>query len=172
MRKGLKICQKMECWFIVLAFGVMVLAAFIQVFNRNITQISSLTGLEELSKYCMIYMVLLGTELGLRDGTQIAVTALVDRAKGLVKKVLLIVAKSIVVVFSAVMCYQGFTLVQQQIVSGQKSPGLQIPMSVPYGALVISFGVITLVQGITVVLMIKNVKEPKCVVQETQGGEN
>lgn len=49
----------------VLTFVVMTLSAFLQVCNRNITKIP-VTGFEELSKYCMIYMVLLGT----RDGTQ------------------------------------------------------------------------------------------------------
>ena len=35
----------------------------------------------------MAYMVLLGTELGLRDGTQIAIKGVVDKLKGKVKKV-------------------------------------------------------------------------------------
>lgn len=177
MKKGLQICQRMEDWIMVLTFAVMVIAAFVQVFNRNITQISSLTGMEEISKYCMIYMVLLGTELGLRDGTQIAVTAVVDKTKGMVRKILRIISKLIVVIFSGTMCYQGYGMVMQQVASGQKSPALQLPMSIPYAALVISFGIITIVQGVTAIVMIKNIgieegeTEGIDVSDETTGGE-
>ena len=78
--KKINYLQKAEDVIIVLTFVVMTLSAFLQVCNRNITKIP-VTGFEELSKYCMIYMVLLGTEMGLRDGTQIAVTALQDKLK-------------------------------------------------------------------------------------------
>lgn len=46
----------------------------------------------------MIYMVLIGTEIGLRDGTQVAVTALVDKLHGRGKSLIQIISKAIVVV--------------------------------------------------------------------------
>lgn len=58
--KKINYLQKAEDVIIVLTFVVMTLSAFLQVCNRNITKIP-VTGFEELSKYCMIYMVLLGT---------------------------------------------------------------------------------------------------------------
>ena len=63
------------------AFMVMVAASFAQVVNRNIFKLP-ISWFDEASVYCMVYMVLLGTEVGLRDGTQVAVTAVVDRLKG------------------------------------------------------------------------------------------
>lgn len=77
--------QKIEDAIMVITFSIMVIVCFAQVVNRNIFQIP-FSGFEEMSKYCMVYMVLLGTELGLRDGTQIAVTAVVDGMKGIMKK--------------------------------------------------------------------------------------
>lgn len=41
----------------------------------------------------MIYMTLLGTEIGLRDGSQIAVTALVNKFKGVSKLFIQIISK-------------------------------------------------------------------------------
>lgn len=41
-----------------------------------------------------------------------------------------------------------------QIKTGQTSPGLKLPMSIPYAALTISFGIISLVQGATLLAMI------------------
>lgn len=132
---------------------IMVVSCFAQVVNRNIFKVP-VSGFEEAAKYSMVYMVLLGTEMGLRDGTQISVTAVVDMLKGPAKKIVMIISKGIVVLVSAALFYQSIGLVQRQIISGQTSPGLQIPMSIPYFALVLSFGIITLVQGVTLIMMI------------------
>lgn len=155
MKNFISWCQKIENFILVITFIIMVFACFVQVLNRNIFKIP-VSGFEEASKYCMIYMVLIGTELGLRDGTQISVTAVVDKFNGIGKKILQIVAKTILVSFSGVVFYHSIGLVQQQIKTGQKSPGLQIPMSIPYAALVISFAIITVVQGAILLQMIKN----------------
>jgi TRAP-type C4-dicarboxylate transport system permease small subunit len=165
MKKFLSWCQKLDNFVLVITFSVMVLASFAQVVNRNIFKLP-ISGLEEVSKYCMIYMVLLGTELGLRDGTQISVTAIVDKLKGFPKKIIQIISKLILVVFSAAVFYKSVELVQQQITSGQTSPGLQLPMSIPYCALLISFGIITLVQGVLLLNMIKNFNKPDMPEQE------
>lgn len=144
--------QKTEDVIIVITFVIMTISAFLQVCNRNITKIP-VTGFEELSKYCMIYMVLLGTELGLRDGTQIAVTALPDKLKGRSRLAVLMIAKAILVIFAADMFYHSITLCQMQLRSGQTSPGLGVPMVVPYFALLLSFGIITIVQFIETLKM-------------------
>ncbi|WP_302821260.1 TRAP transporter small permease [Fusobacterium ulcerans] len=161
--------QKVEDIIMVATFIVMVVSCFVQVINRNIFKIP-ISGFEEAAKYSMVYMVLLGTEMGLRDGTQISVTAVVDMLKGPVKKIVMIISKGIVVLVSASLFYHSIGLVQRQIVSGQISPGLQIPMSIPYFALVLSFGIITLVQGVTLIMMINGkikIEDNK----ETEGGE-
>ena len=145
--------QKIEDMIMVVTFVIMVVSCFAQVVNRNIFKVP-VSGFEEAAKYSMVYMVLLGTEMGLRDGTQISVTAVVDMLKGPVKKIVMIISKAIVVLVSAALFYHSIGLVQRQIISGQTSPGLQIPMSIPYFALVLSFGIITLVQGITLIMMI------------------
>ena len=148
--KKINYLQKAEDVIIVLTFVVMTLSAFLQVCNRNITKIP-VTGFEELSKYCMIYMVLLGTEMGLRDGTQIAVTALQDKLKGRARLFILILIKAILIVFAAVMFYQSIALCQIQLKSGQTSPGLMV---VPYFALLLAFGIIAIVQLIGAAAMV------------------
>ena len=155
MKKTLNTFQKIEDIIMVVTFAIMVAAAFIQVVNRNITKIP-VTGFEEAAKYCMVYMVLLGTEKGLRDGTQISVTALVDKLKGKAKLVLQMISKALVIIFAAIMTKESIALFQMQIKSGQKSPGLGLPMTVPYFALVLSFAIITLVQLGMLVAMFKD----------------
>lgn len=125
----------------------MIIASFGQVVNRNFLQLP-ITWFDEASIYCMIYMVLIGTEVGLRDGTQIAVNGIVDRFSGKTKLGIQLVAKVIVIIFAAVVFMGGLKLMDIQIRTGQVSAALGIPMTIPYGAMVVSFGMITLVQAV------------------------
>jgi len=101
-------------------------------------------------------MVLIGTEIGLRDGTQISVTAVVDKLHGKKKLAVQIIAKTIVVVFSCVLALSTVKLLKMQLLSGQTSSAMGIPMFIPYMALTLSFGIITLVQGVTLIGMLKD----------------
>ena len=157
MKKVLHALQSLEKWIIVIAFVIMAVAIFCQVVNRNIFKIP-VSGFEEAAKYSMAYMVLLGTELGLRDGTQIAIKGVVDKLKGKVKKVIVIISQIIVVAFAAIMTKASFAMVAA---IGQTSPGLGIPMSVPYFSLVLGFGLIAVVQAGELVSMIVHFNKPE-----------
>lgn len=160
MKKVLHALQSLEKWIIVIAFVIMVVAIFCQVVNRNIFKIP-VSGFEEAAKYSMAYMVLLGTELGLRDGTQIAIKGVVDKLKGKVKKVIVIISQIIVVAFAAIMTKASFAMVLKQAAIVQTSPGLGIPMSVPYFSLVLGFGLIAVVQAGELVSMIVHFNKPE-----------
>ena len=146
MKKTLQFLQALEKWIIVIAFAIMVIACFIQVVNRNIFRIP-VSGFEEAAKYSMVYMVLLGTELGLRDGTQISIQGVVEKLPLKARKIIRVLARIIVIVFAAVMTKSGWAMVMKQAKIGQTSPGLGIPMYIPYFALVLGFGLITIVQS-------------------------
>ena len=81
MKKILSKLQKIEDFILFLTFVIMILGAFAQVLNRNIFKFG-ISWLEEISRYCMVYMALLATEAGLRDGSQISLTVLTDRLGG------------------------------------------------------------------------------------------
>ncbi len=153
MKKILNGLTKAENFIMIVTFIVMVCASFAQVVNRNFIKLS-IGWFDELAIYCMMYMVLIGTEMGLRDGTQIAVTAVVDKFKGIPKRVIEIIAKVIVVLFSFMVFMGAVQLAGIQVRTGQISAALRIPMVIPYASLVISFGMITLVQLVTVITMI------------------
>ena len=160
MKKTLRMLQHLENAVLIVTFVVMVVAIFMQVVNRNIFKIP-VSGFEEAAKYCMVYMVMLGTELGLRDGSQIAVTGVIDKFHGKTHKVFLMIAKVIVIAFSAIMTSTSFSMVMKQVQTGQKSPGLGIPMTIPYFALLLSFALITIVQLVTLIQMIRNFNKPE-----------
>lgn len=81
MKKALNALTNVEKGIVILTFSLMVICSFLQVINRNFFKLP-IGWFDEASTYCMIYMALIGTELGLRDGTKIAVTAVVDKLKG------------------------------------------------------------------------------------------
>ncbi|MDY3059917.1 MAG: TRAP transporter small permease [Fusobacterium sp.] len=160
MKKILKFLQGIENIIMLVTFAIMVFASFAQVVNRNFFKLP-ITWFEEAAVYSMIYMVLIGTEIGLRDGTQVAVTAVVDKLGGKFRSFIEIISKAIVVIFSATIFYSSMGMLQMQIRTGQTSPALKLPMSIPYAAITVSFGIIAIVQGAVLLLMILNFNKEK-----------
>jgi len=165
MKKVLYYLQKCEDSILIVTFIIMVLASFAQVLNRNIFHLG-ISWFEEISRYCMIYMALLAAEAGLRDGTQISITAVTEKMNKGLKHIVYIISKVIVIAFSSVIFITSFDLLKVQLVSGQTSPGLKIPMVVPYFALPLSFGIIILVQVALLIITIRNSTNKKEIVVE------
>ena len=160
MKKLLNGLTKIENIIMVITFVIMVCTSFAQVVNRNIFKLP-ISWFDEAAVYSMIYMVLIGTEVGLRDGTQIAVTAVVDKLHGKFKTIIQIISKIVIVLFSFGVFIGGLKLMDIQIRTGQISAALKLPMSVPYAAMVISFAMITLVQATSAVAMIVDITKPQ-----------
>lgn len=151
--------QKIEDAIMILAFIIMVVASFAQVVNRNFIH-AGVSWFEELARYCMIYMALLGAEAGLRDGTQLSIVAFTNKFKGKAKQCILIIAKLLTVIFSAIILVTAFELVMNQVNNGQVTPGLGLPMYVPYFALPFAFFIIVAVQGFSLIIMIIDLFKP------------
>lgn len=145
--------QKCENFIIAICFIVMSLAAFAQVVNRNLIG-APISWFDELARYCMVYLTLLATEAGLRDGSQISVTALLDKCSPTLRRILQIIIKLVIIGFSIMIFLSSFKIIETQLNSGQVSAGLGIPMVVPYLALPITFGMITIVQIIILITLI------------------
>lgn len=160
MKKLLNGLTKIENVIMIAAFSIMVICTFVQVVNRNFIKLS-MPWLDEASTYSMIYMALIGTEVGLRDGSQISVTALTDKLHGKTKAAVMILAKIVLLIFSASVLVSSVKLVGQQIATGQTSSALGLSMAIPYSALVISFAMIVLVQGLTTIKMIADFNHPE-----------
>lgn len=168
MKKTLRVLQLAEKWAIVIMFVIMVVASFAQVLNRNIFKIP-VSGFEEAARYAMVYMVLLGTELGLRDGTQISIKGVVNKLPLGPRHLIGILTQCIIIVFSALMTNSGWKMVLKQTRIGQTSPGLGIPMGIPYFALVLGFGLITIIQFVMLLQMIKNFNKEDLVPEKKEG---
>jgi TRAP-type C4-dicarboxylate transport system permease small subunit len=121
--------------------------------NRNITHFG-ISWLEELARYSMVYMALLAAEAGLRDGTQISVTFVIDKVRGVARKIINVLVKLVVIGFSSVVFVNSFPILAAHFRSGQLSAGLRGSMFYPYLALTISFGIIVLVQTVSLIVIL------------------
>ena len=147
IKKLLSYVTKVEYAIMIVAFVAMVTAYFV-----------AMPWTEEVAMYSMIYMALLGTEVGLRDGTQVAVTAIIEKLHGITKKVVSIVEQIVLEIFTAVMLKAGTALFLKQIQTGQTTPVLKIPMSAMYFSLVLTFGLILLIQTVILIEKIIDLK--------------
>lgn len=66
VKKVLQWVTSVEYAVMVIAFVIMVVSYFISVLNRNVIK-ASMPWTEELATYSMVYLALLGMEVGLRD---------------------------------------------------------------------------------------------------------
>ena len=145
-----------EYAIMVVAFAAMVIAYFISVVNRNFIK-TSLAWTEELALYSMVFMALFGTEIGLRDGTQVSITALTSKLKGKVELVVWVITKVILIAFVCLMTKYGYALMVKQMATGQTSPIMKIPMWFIYSSLVISFGMMAFVQTVLLICRLAGV---------------
>ena len=146
--------QRIENAIIAICFIVMTLAAFAQVMNRNFIG-AGISWFDELARYCMVYLTLLATEAGLRDGSQIAITGFTDKCPPVIRRILQLIVKLIIIAFSIAICNTAMDLVHMQLRSGQVSAAMNLPMWIPYISLPIAFGLITLIQALSLLVLLK-----------------
>ena len=156
IKKALSYITNVEYAIMVVTFVAMVIAYFISVVNRNFIKASM--PWTEVAMYSMIYMALLGTEVGLRDGTQVAVTAVIEKLHGVTKKIVSIIEQIILEIFSFVMLKAGLALFSKQLQTGQTTPVLKVPMSVMYFSLVLTFALILVIQAVVLVEKVMDLK--------------
>ncbi|WP_369282876.1 TRAP transporter small permease [Oscillibacter sp. GMB15532] len=153
LKKILGWLDRSERLLMVLAFVIMVATMFGSVLARNVFR-ATVSWLDELARISMVYMVLLGAEAGLRDGTQVRVTAIISKFSGKLRKVLDIIAQVVLIAFTAMVTRGAIINVQTNIARNVTTTSLNWPMAIPYMALVIGFSIMTLVQLGTLAKMV------------------
>ena len=123
--------------------GVMMLviisaAGILQVFTRYILG-NSITGSEELSRYCFIWLGFTGSAVCVQKWSNAHVSILNDALKGKWKNAHSVFLSVMVLICAVVLFYQGIKCVN--IAAHQRSSMLHISMSMVYAAIPVgSFG--------------------------------
>jgi TRAP-type transport system small permease protein len=88
---------------------------------------------EELSRFTMLWVTMLGSAAALRSGSHLSVTALVDTLPPRGINVVLALRDAVVVGAAGLLVWQGFLFARLN--GAQESAALEIPMTIPYAAL-------------------------------------
>lgn len=132
----------------VVAMTVLVL---VQVVLRYVFSVP-LVWVEEMTIFLMIWMAFMGAALGVRRGSHIAMTILVDRLPARVARALFVASTIAIIAFCMVVAWQGVRLALS--VAGQRSAALGLPMTVPY--LIVPLGALLII-----LLACANIVDPR-----------
>ena len=128
-----RIFVKMEKIFVSAIMAVMTIV----IFAATITRYTALTVIpwsEELARYLMIWLGLIGAGSVARDGGHFGVDIVVKAVPEKARKMLYVLQAIIITGFCAYAGWFGVKNVIGQYSMGQKSPAMQIPMYLLYAA--------------------------------------
>lgn len=145
MQKALNGLLLAEKALTVAVFALMTAVSVFQVVNRNILHYP-IGWTEEVARYCQVWLALLGTQIGLRSGGQMAIQVLTGRLKGVPARIVGIAADLIILAFCVIVVVFSLDLMAVQVANGQVSSALKLPMTIPYAAMPFCFTVMSLSQ--------------------------
>ena len=119
--------EKLQTGITVACLIIMALSSFFQVLNRNIFKLP-ISWTEEVSRYSMIWMTMIGTGISVRKGMQMSLNIWGKKLKGIPCMIMDLFSCSMVLLFCGVIMVQVIQLIQNQMASNQLSPALHIPM--------------------------------------------
>lgn len=123
-----------------LLLAVLTGAMAVQVFTRYVMG-ASLSGTEELGRYCFIWMTMLGAGICVASDSHAAVTLLNDQLKGKIRGWHKITVDIMILACAVLLLTQGIKMASMTM--RQLTPTLHIPMSVIYCSLPVgAFGII------------------------------
>jgi len=114
---------------------------FVQVILRYVF-LSPLSWIEELARYLLVWISCFGAAYGVRKGEHIAVMFLNNMFKGYMKSALTILIHILVIILFMVCFIKGIGLSIRQW--NVVTPALQIPRTLPYSGIPISFAIMLL----------------------------
>lgn len=117
-------------WGIMVLAIVMTVVTLLQVFFRYVVY-APFPASEEIARFSMIWMAMLGCAVALRWGRHLGVRALVDRLPaGLYDRYMAPCIHIVMMLFFAVVTLEGWNLADRNVM--QQSPALEISMFYPY----------------------------------------
>ncbi len=94
---------------------------------------------EELLRYCFIWSIMMGSAAGVKRGSHIGVTMMVDKLSGKTRLLVMTFAYCVIIVASGMFCYASMDVVMLQYNLGQILPALGIPFYTSTLALPVGF---------------------------------
>lgn len=125
---------------------------------------------EEVARYLLICIVLLGTGIGVYRGGNIGIEAVVKALPPLPQRIVTIVMNLCCLLLFGEMVRYGWRVVK--IATRQTSPSMQLPMSIPYGVIFIATIIIFMHLTVHLLDLLFVWKKPEAAAADPQPGAN
>jgi TRAP-type transport system small permease protein len=158
MKTVIGIVDRFNHWLfngIAILFGLVTLLTIYQVFARYVLS-SPLVWSEEIIRYSMVWIVLLGTVIALRKGLLVSVEIVLHLVPLKVKKVLEAVVVILNIVFLFILIKYGMALIE--LTAGQKVGALDLSVGVIYWSVPVA-GIIGIINALVVFIEIFTKKD-------------
>lgn len=158
MRGFIKLVDLLNHWvfnFLAVVFGGIAVLTVYQVFARYVLN-SPLVWSEEIIKYLMIWIVLLGTAIALRKGLLISVEIVLHIVPKIIQKIMQAIITILNMVFLVLLVQYGFKILET--IQGQTTGALELPVSWTYAAIPVA-SILALINCIAVFIEIFVSKE-------------
>ncbi|KUK14411.1 MAG: TRAP transporter small permease [Synergistetes bacterium] len=132
LKRVLNFFDVVAMWGIVILMAFMSVIIFLAVVFRFVIH-SPLTWSEEAARYMMVWVTYLGAGIALKKGRHIGVTMFISKLPLKLRQPLLVFSEVMVIVFLAILVYQGINLLLT--LRTQISPAIGMPMVIPYFAI-------------------------------------
>ncbi len=119
-------------WVVIVTFAVLVVGTFTQVVCRYVLDFS-FPWVDELARYCLVWMVFIGMVVALVRGQHVTVDLLLDRYSARLLPLALSFIDLAVAVLFIVLLYGGLLLMQ--LTAGQTTSGMGMPKYMVYAAI-------------------------------------
>jgi TRAP-type C4-dicarboxylate transport system permease small subunit len=142
MRRALDTVDRGAEWLVAAVFGAIVCIALLQVFHRFALN-SSLSWSEEAQIFGHIWIVFLGIPIAYRRGAHLYIETFCDKLPRRARSVFNLLIELLWTAFALSLMLLGAMVAR--IAHLQESPGLELPMSVPYSGMVVGGAYLMLV---------------------------
>ncbi len=139
--RGVDALNRLVGWILAALLAVMTVLITWQVFARFVMG-SPLTFSEEVSRFAMVWMTMLGAAYAYRHGTLISVDILTGLGGPKVTRVLNLVIAICSIVFAWVLLSEGISITGRVV--GQTAPSTRVSMAWLYAAIPVGAGLIIL----------------------------
>lgn len=139
----------------------------IQVFMRYVMD-ASLSWSEELARYLFIWLIYIGISYGAKVMRHIKIDAGLYLFPQNIRKYVVITGDILFLIFSVTVVVYSTKLIQRQIMIGQTSPAMNVPMALVYAAPAVGFFLTAIRQIQTIIYRVKrlNIDEEVIKVEE------
>lgn len=127
---ALEVLRKVERVILYICYSTLVIATLLGIATRLIPGLDSIPWGMELSRYSMLWLVMLINSINIRERDEIVIEVLITRVQPGVRRVLNIISDLLVIFFLGVMLVYGFIVCTGN--AAQQTASLGISMMVVY----------------------------------------